>query len=193
MARLALVEKFFEGMEFMERGFHNIMGKVDPGNPFLNVLGGDRCDCDSTTLPSSGCDAKSNSLFGELESGLSFSSPFIASNCPISSIVDLKLGKLADWSEAKSRRFVNETPGISSVGNSFASKRARTMNLSSQNLTCQVHGCNKDLSSSKDYHKRHRVCDVHTKTARVIVNGIEKRFCQQCSRYDQLHAVFHFD
>ncbi|KAF7124126.1 hypothetical protein RHSIM_Rhsim12G0073700 [Rhododendron simsii] len=178
-------------MEFMEKGFPNMMGKGDPSNPFLNVLGGfDMCDGDGTTLPSACCDAKSNSPFGVLESGLSFSSPFIASNVPISSVVDLKLGKFADWSEAKSSRFVNETSGFSSVGSSFASKRARTMNLSSENLTCQVHGCNKDLSSSKDYHKRHRVCDVHSKTARVIVNGVEKRFCQQCSRF---HLLAEFD
>ncbi|CAL5392716.1 unnamed protein product [Camellia sinensis] len=44
-----------------------------------------------------------------------------------------------------------------------------------------VHGCSKDLSSSKSYHKRHKVCDVHSKTARVIVNSIEQRFCQQYS------------
>ncbi|CAL5325408.1 unnamed protein product [Camellia sinensis] len=37
---------------------------------------------------------------------------------------------------------------------------------------CQVHQCNKDLSSSKSYHKRHKVCDVQSKTARVIVNSV---------------------
>lgn len=59
-------------MEFMKKGFPNMMGKGDPSNPFLNVLGGfDVCDGDGTTLPSAGCDAKSNSPFGELESGLS--------------------------------------------------------------------------------------------------------------------------
>ncbi|KAL0446986.1 UNVERIFIED_CONTAM: Squamosa promoter-binding-like protein 6 [Sesamum latifolium] len=56
--------------------------------------------------------------------------------------------------------------------------------------TCQVLGCNKDLSSSKDYHKRHKVCDVHSKTAVVIVNGIQQRFCQQCSRF---HVLAEFD
>ncbi|CAL5357648.1 unnamed protein product [Camellia sinensis] len=35
-----------------------------------------------------------------------------------------------------------------------------------------VHRCNKDLSSSKSYHKRHEVCDVQSKTARVIVNSV---------------------
>lgn len=62
-------------------------------------------------------------------------------------------------------------------------KRPRTTNLHSQVLLCQVYGCNKDLRSSKDYHKRHKVCDEHSKTTKVIVNGFEQRFCQQCSRY----------
>ncbi|KAG2322663.1 hypothetical protein Bca52824_015876 [Brassica carinata] len=55
---------------------------------------------------------------------------------------------------------------------------------------CQVYGCNMDLSSSKDYHKRHRVCETHSKTSVVIVNGIEQRFCQQCSRF---HFLSEFD
>lgn len=54
----------------MEKGFPNMMGKGDPSNPFLNVLGGFDM-CERTTLPSASCDAKSNSPFGELESGLS--------------------------------------------------------------------------------------------------------------------------
>ncbi|GMP56253.1 hypothetical protein CsSME_00020805 [Camellia sinensis var. sinensis] len=55
---------------------------------------------------------------------------------------------------------------------------------------CQVHGRSKDLSSSKSYHKRHKVCDVHSKTARVIVNSIEQKFCQQYSRF---HLLAKFD
>ncbi|CAA0822504.1 Squamosa promoter-binding-like protein 6 [Striga hermonthica] len=70
-------------------------------------------------------------------------------------------------------------------------KRAKSANSSpSLAPTCQVLGCNKDLSSSKDYHKRHKVCDVHSKTAMVIVNGKQQRFCQQCSRF---HVLAEFD
>ncbi|CAI9111706.1 OLC1v1011996C1 [Oldenlandia corymbosa var. corymbosa] len=61
---------------------------------------------------------------------------------------------------------------------------------SSQIPFCQVHGCKKDLSSSKDYHKRHKVCEIHSKSIKVIVNGIEQRFCQQCSRF---HLLAEFD
>ncbi|PIN20341.1 hypothetical protein CDL12_06971 [Handroanthus impetiginosus] len=92
--------------------------------------------------------------------------------------------------EAKGSRFSLESSVLSTSGPSASGKRARTTNLQSQTPTCQVHGCNKDLSSSKDYHKRHKVCDVHSKTAVVIVNGIKQRFCQQCSRF---HVLAEFD
>ncbi|KAL2650867.1 hypothetical protein R1flu_018995 [Riccia fluitans] len=51
---------------------------------------------------------------------------------------------------------------------------------------CQVDGCRQDLSSSKDYHRRHKVCEVHSKASRVMVAGVEQRFCQQCSRFHML-------
>ncbi|VFQ64528.1 unnamed protein product [Cuscuta campestris] len=72
-----------------------------------------------------------------------------------------------------------------------SSKKPRIASFSSQQpLICQVHGCSKDLTTSKDYHKRHRVCDEHSKTTRVVVDGIEQRFCQQCSRF---HLLTEFD
>ncbi|CAN6174798.1 unnamed protein product [Urochloa humidicola] len=51
---------------------------------------------------------------------------------------------------------------------------------------CQVEGCGVDLSGAKQYHCRHKVCSMHTKTPRVVVAGIEQRFCQQCSRFHEL-------
>ncbi|VFQ66635.1 unnamed protein product [Cuscuta campestris] len=72
-----------------------------------------------------------------------------------------------------------------------SSKKPRIASFNSQQpLVCQVHGCFKDLTTSKDYHKRHRVCDEHSKTTRVVVDGIEQRFCQQCSRF---HLLTEFD
>ncbi|KAJ4747873.1 Squamosa promoter-binding-like protein 12 [Rhynchospora pubera] len=59
-----------------------------------------------------------------------------------------------------------------------------------QNTRCQVEGCGMDLSSAKDYHRKHRVCENHSKCPRVIVAGQERRFCQQCSRF---HALTEFD
>lgn len=83
---------------------------------------------------------------------------------------------------SKGNLFSVNNSALSSPEPSVSAKRTKTMNLQSLVPTCQVFGCNKDLSSSKDYHKRHKVCDVHSKTAVVIVNGIRQRFCQQCSR-----------
>ncbi|PKI54194.1 hypothetical protein CRG98_025427 [Punica granatum] len=51
---------------------------------------------------------------------------------------------------------------------------------------CQVEGCKVDLSDAKAYYSRHKVCGMHSKSPKVIVGGIEQRFCQQCSRFHQL-------
>lgn len=55
---------------------------------------------------------------------------------------------------------------------------------------CQVEGCNKALVDAKDYHKRHKVCEMHSKAPKVVVLGAEQRFCQQCSRF---HVISEFD
>jgi hypothetical protein len=34
-------------------------------------------------------------------------------------------------------------------------------------LVCQVPGCGRDLSRSKDYHQRHRICEQHFKAPQV--------------------------
>ncbi|XP_078171651.1 uncharacterized protein LOC144565703 [Carex rostrata] len=55
---------------------------------------------------------------------------------------------------------------------------------------CQVEGCGVDLSGAKAYYCKHRVCGPHSKAPRVVVGGIEQRFCQQCSRF---HLLSEFD
>ncbi|KAJ6804225.1 squamosa promoter-binding-like protein 14 isoform X1 [Iris pallida] len=52
---------------------------------------------------------------------------------------------------------------------------------------CQVEGCRADLTGVKAYYCRHKVCGVHSKSPKVVVAGIEQRFCQQCSRFHQLN------
>ena len=47
---------------------------------------------------------------------------------------------------------------------------------------CQVEGCQVSLVSAKEYHRRHKVCEMHSKASKVVVLGLEQRFCQQCSR-----------
>ncbi|XP_010540239.1 PREDICTED: squamosa promoter-binding-like protein 8 [Tarenaya hassleriana] len=55
---------------------------------------------------------------------------------------------------------------------------------------CQAEGCNADLSQAKHYHRRHKVCDFHSKASTVLTAGLTQRFCQQCSRF---HLLSEFD
>ena len=73
--------------------------------------------------------------------------------------------------------------GSSSSGGSNRRVRGGGSGQSSQIPRCQVEGCGVDLTNAKGYYLRHRVCGMHSKTPRVIVAGIEQRFCQQCSRF----------
>nr|GMD25692.1 squamosa promoter-binding-like protein 6 [Ipomoea batatas] len=50
-------------------------------------------------------------------------------------------------------------------------------------IMCQVDGCKMDLSSSKYYHQRHRVCVDHSKTIKAILHGVEQ--------IEILPAMFH--
>ncbi|KAL6529711.1 Selenocysteine insertion sequence-binding protein 2 [Orobanche gracilis] len=51
---------------------------------------------------------------------------------------------------------------------------------------CLVENCRVDLTGSKKYHQRHRVCEVHAKAPVVLIDGLGQRFCQQCSRFHEL-------
>ncbi|KAG8377185.1 hypothetical protein BUALT_Bualt08G0001800 [Buddleja alternifolia] len=55
---------------------------------------------------------------------------------------------------------------------------------------CQVDNCKEDLSTAKDYHRRHKVCEVHSKASKALVGKQMQRFCQQCSRF---HPLSEFD
>lgn len=160
-----------EGMEFMELGLPDTVRAPFHGNQAVDILSGVGCNDSSNTAASPTCLITSSSSWGEGESGSKFSSPVFESISQDSSLIALKLGRLADSKDGQNSQYLKER-----------TKRARTNGPHYQIPTCQVHGCNMDLSSSKEYHKRHRVCDAHSKTATVIVNGIEQRFCQQCSR-----------
>lgn len=131
--------------------------------------------------------APPSSASREEESSSKLSSSIVESNSRDSLLIDLKLGRFL---ERKNRQIKANHPNSSQAESSMPVKKARAGNLSSQRSFCQVYGCRKDLSSSKDYHKRHKVCEIHSKTAKVIVNGIEQRFCQQCSRF---HLLTEFD
>ncbi|KAG2697794.1 hypothetical protein I3760_07G122500 [Carya illinoinensis] len=56
----------------------------------------------------------------------------------------------------------------------------------SNRAVCQVDHCGADLSHAKDYHRRHRVCEMHSKASKALVGNSMQRFCQQCSRFQEL-------
>ncbi|XP_057485288.1 squamosa promoter-binding-like protein 16 [Actinidia eriantha] len=99
--------------------------------------------------------------------------------------VELKLGGLRDLGHG-SVGTLKETSGSTiSSPSSGPSKRSKSISRP-QNVSCFVDGCTKDLTDCRDYYRRHRVCERHSKTQGVVVGGKEKRFCQQCSRFQSL-------
>ncbi|KAM1847099.1 hypothetical protein ACFX14_011419 [Malus domestica] len=166
-----------DSVGFMDLGFPDI----NQGVEILNGVIGNDSSYNSVASPC--CLISSSSSFGDGESGSKFSSPVTESNSMDSSMIALKLGGFAD-----SRGGQNSQHSISRERSKRAGNGMRSSCYHAP--TCQVHGCNMDLTFSKDYHKRHRVCDAHSKTAVVIVNGIKQRFCQQCSRF---HLLAEFD
>ncbi|XP_065860605.1 squamosa promoter-binding-like protein 6 [Euphorbia lathyris] len=179
-----------ESMEFVDLGFSETPKKSFYGcERGVEMLGSFEVGIDPNKieLTSPSFMMASNS---SLESGSNHSNSFMEANSHDSSLIDLKLGRLADGKNALNTKFLKERSVISSVKPTSQAKRARTVSTRLQTPFCQVYGCHKDLSSLKDYHKRHKVCEVHSKTPRVIVNGVEQRFCQQCSRF---HLLVEFD
>ncbi|GMI67343.1 SQUAMOSA PROMOTER-BINDING PROTEIN LIKE 13, SQUAMOSA PROMOTER-BINDING PROTEIN LIKE 13B [Hibiscus trionum] len=94
--------------------------------------------------------------------------------------------------------FVEESETINGDGSSGCrlvsepgvSNKARPTNIGTRPVSCLVDKCNSDLSKCRDYFRRHKVCEFHSKTAEVMINGLKQRFCQQCSRF---HSLEKFD
>ncbi|KAK7358660.1 hypothetical protein VNO77_00598 [Canavalia gladiata] len=108
--------------------------------------------------------------------------------------VDLKLGQVGNSGTTESMLTKSkDASGVSKVAttsSSGSSKRARAINNGTQIVSCLVDGCHSDLSNCRDYHRRHKVCEIHSKTAQVTIGGQKQRFCQQCSRF---HSLEEFD
>lgn len=91
---------------------------------------------------------------------------------------DLRL-KLGDGSKGEAGSSLNsvEEPV------SRPSKRVRSGSPGTASYPrCQVDNCKEDLSHAKDYHRRHKVCELHSKATKALVAKQMQRFCQQCSR-----------
>ncbi|PON43215.1 SBP-box transcription factor [Parasponia andersonii] len=69
-------------------------------------------------------------------------------------------------------------------------KKTKLVGNTSNRAICQVEDCGADLSAAKDYHRRHKVCEMHSKAGMALVGNVMQRFCQQCSRF---HALQEFD
>nr|AVV48335.1 squamosa promoter binding-like protein [Litchi chinensis] len=102
--------------------------------------------------------------------------------------VDLKLGHVNNLGDSSSNKWKEPSKMESSAPGS--SKRARGASNGTQTASCLVDGCNSDLSNCRDYHRRHKVCELHSKTPEVTISGQKQRFCQQCSRF---HSLEEFD
>ncbi|KAJ7957547.1 Squamosa promoter-binding-like protein [Quillaja saponaria] len=107
-------------------------------------------------------------------------------------LLSLKLGKRLCFEDVcpGSDTKTSSLSVIPSSSLTAAAKKCKSNSLSSLPTRCQVEGCNLDLSSAKDYHRKHRVCESHSKSPKVVVDGLERRFCQQCSRF---HGLSEFD
>ncbi|KAK4430104.1 Squamosa promoter-binding-like protein 6 [Sesamum alatum] len=175
------IRDVFEGIGFIEPGFPDV---VSP--QCLENSVDDANDVSGKYVPSN----STITLNSSLEFGKRFTSLAIKTNDEQLGQSGWMIEKLVSPRESKGYQFSVENSILSSQGPPVSAKRARSANLQSQIPVCVVYGCSKDLSSSKEYHRRHKVCDVHSKTAVVIVNGIQQRFCQQCSRF---HVLAEFD
>nr|DAD38706.1 TPA_asm: hypothetical protein HUJ06_013028 [Nelumbo nucifera] len=105
-------------------------------------------------------------------------------------VIGLKLGKRTYFEDICAGSTIKNSFSVIPTSSSTTAKRSRASYQSTQTPQCQVEGCNLDLTSAKDYHRRHRVCESHSKSPKVIVAGLERRFCQQCSRF---HDLSEFD
>ncbi|KAA8542098.1 hypothetical protein F0562_023250 [Nyssa sinensis] len=104
--------------------------------------------------------------------------------------IDLKLGQAVGSGNESADN--SKVPAVSKMvlSPSGSSKRARAVNNGIQTASCLVDGCNADLSNCREYHRRHKVCELHSKTPQVTIGGHKQRFCQQCSRF---HSLEEFD
>ncbi|KAK9079871.1 hypothetical protein SSX86_001544 [Deinandra increscens subsp. villosa] len=69
-------------------------------------------------------------------------------------------------------------------------KKKKTRTITATGSRCQVPGCETDISELKGYHKRHRVCLRCANASMVVVDGQNKRYCQQCGKF---HVLSDFD
>nr|WCD39351.1 squamosa promoter binding-like protein 1 [Cenchrus americanus] len=65
-----------------------------------------------------------------------------------------------------------------------------TARAAAMEMKCQVPGCEVDIRELKGYHRRHRVCLRCAHASAVMLDGVQKRYCQQCGKF---HVLLDFD
>lgn len=105
-------------------------------------------------------------------------------------VLGLKLGKRTYFEDVCGGQSVKSLPSDTSAVTPPPASPKKTKVTPNKKSYCQVEGCKVDLSSAKEYHRKHRVCEPHSKAPKVVVAGLERRFCQQCSRF---HGLAEFD
>ncbi|KAH6767851.1 hypothetical protein C2S52_018834 [Perilla frutescens var. hirtella] len=124
-----------------------------------------------------------------MEKGSSSSSSSSSSAGADSSLNGLKFGKKIYFEGVASglhTKTGGAPPPEAAMPPSPAKKGRTSAVQGGQPPRCQVEGCRLDLTDAKGYYSRHKVCGMHSKSPKVIVAGLEQRFCQQCSRFHQL-------
>ena len=97
------------------------------------------------------------------------------------SLTCLKIGKRQHFGDSVNpAKVINLVIG-KSTGDCIYKKPRALPALTAQPPSCQVEGCNVVLANAKEYHKRHKVYEMHSKSPKVIVPGTEQCLCQQCS------------
>uniref|UniRef100_J3MHD9 SBP-type domain-containing protein n=1 Tax=Oryza brachyantha TaxID=4533 RepID=J3MHD9_ORYBR len=105
-------------------------------------------------------------------------------------IIGLKLGKRTYFENVCGGQNVKSSAASGATCPSTVAKKAKASQQNTQSSYCQVEGCKVDLSTAREYHRKHKVCEAHSKAPKVTVSGLERRFCQQCSRF---HGLSEFD
>lgn len=127
-------------------------------------------------------DFSSNKESADVEPPGSSSTPEVSAGS-VEPLLSLKLGKRMYFEDAYAGNNAKTSSlSVDPLLSKAATKRCKSSCQSTLVPRCQVEGCNLDLSSAKDYHRKHRICESHSKFPKVIVGGMECRFCQQCSR-----------
>ncbi|RRT42377.1 hypothetical protein B296_00040465 [Ensete ventricosum] len=122
-----------------------------------------------------------NNIFARVEDSGTSTVPVAADHLK-EPLTGLKLGRTY-FEDVGSVNHIKSLSSSATMTSSAAlAKKSRASHQYLQSPYCQVEGCNIDLTTAKDYHRKHRVCESHSKSPKVIVAGKECRFCQQCSR-----------